>query len=83
MRAAVFHVVLRRDAQVVRRPAGKVALDVVHQRREPERLRGVRVELEQPVARAPQVLRVPVWLDPLLGALLERHSVVTGRDWSR
>ena len=41
------------------------------------------LELEQPVARADEVLRVPVRLDPHERAVLQRQSVVTGRDWSR
>ena len=79
----VLRVLLRCAAQVLDRPAREVTLHVVRDRREPERLGGARIELEQPVARPHEVLRVPVRLDPHERAVLQGQSVVTGRDWSR
>jgi hypothetical protein len=62
-----------------------MALHIVRQRRELEGLRGVRLELEDPVARAHEVVGVPVGLDPGERPLFELavHRVVTGLDWRR
>jgi ATP-dependent Lhr-like helicase len=52
----VLHLLLGRRGQVVDRPAREVPLDVVREGRVPEGLGGLRLELEQPLAGAPQVL---------------------------
>src|SRR5207244_5179284 len=64
VRAPVGEVLLGRDREVVVWAARKVPLHVVRQRGEPKRLAGRRIELEQPVPRPHEMVRVPVRLDP-------------------
>ena len=84
VRAVVGLVIRPHRPRVELGPTGEMPLDVVRQRGDTNRLGGVRVESDREIPRAHEVARVPVGLDPRLGATLQdAHSVVTGRDWRR